>query len=591
LPYIPFSHRSSAVLAFTAAIVLGVIQILANPFQLSADDIIAYLDIADAYMEGRWESAVNGYWSPLYSWLLGISLATLNPSIYWEFPVIRAINFLVFLFALGSFVFFLQQLTGFIVGYQDHESGETTSLLAARTWQVVGYALFLWLGLTWIGLRCDTPDMAVFAFTLLASGISLEIYRQVNLPKFLLLGLVLGLGFLTKAVMFLIALVYLAMALTIGVQNHYLRGALLACFSFSVVVLPSIIALSIQKDRFTFGDAGSLNYRWFVVGDVKGWRHWQGDERGSETPLHPTRRVYRNPDVFEFRYPVEGTYPPWHDPSYWYEGLGWKFMIAGQRAIVERNAIYFNSLFFGGIFVGFIALGSIGRSFKQSCRQLAKTWIVIVPAVTGIAIYMATVDMSAAGQAPLQPYTRYIAPFVLLLYAGVFSSIRLPKSPVLWRLADRLAIALLLLLSGKLAYAVSSDLRMAMKRAPAHIQWRVAEKIREIGLVKGDEVAILGQYGEYYHWARLARVRIIAEVPDAEAFWRTSPDVRLRVLQVIRNTGAKLFVHRLDNDMEASQVPTNEEWIDIGDRYYVHVYSRSHNGYPSSAVRDRSTNL
>lgn len=33
-------------------------------------DEISYIDIAHAYAAGHWENAVNGYWSPLYSWLM-----------------------------------------------------------------------------------------------------------------------------------------------------------------------------------------------------------------------------------------------------------------------------------------------------------------------------------------------------------------------------------------------------------------------------------------------------------------------------------------------------------------------------------------
>ena len=35
-----------------------------------AGDEISYIDIAGAYATGNWGTAINGYWSPLYSWLL-----------------------------------------------------------------------------------------------------------------------------------------------------------------------------------------------------------------------------------------------------------------------------------------------------------------------------------------------------------------------------------------------------------------------------------------------------------------------------------------------------------------------------------------
>ena len=33
-------------------------------------DEISYINIAKAYAAGNWGAAINGYWSPLYSWLM-----------------------------------------------------------------------------------------------------------------------------------------------------------------------------------------------------------------------------------------------------------------------------------------------------------------------------------------------------------------------------------------------------------------------------------------------------------------------------------------------------------------------------------------
>ena len=35
-----------------------------------AGDEISYINIAHAYALGHWENAVNGYWSPVFSWLM-----------------------------------------------------------------------------------------------------------------------------------------------------------------------------------------------------------------------------------------------------------------------------------------------------------------------------------------------------------------------------------------------------------------------------------------------------------------------------------------------------------------------------------------
>ncbi len=88
---------------WTVAILLGVFQAWTNRYRLASDDAIAYLDIGDAYLRGEWKEAINGYWSPLYYWLLGLTISVLNPSPYWEFFVVKIVNFLIYLFALVRF--------------------------------------------------------------------------------------------------------------------------------------------------------------------------------------------------------------------------------------------------------------------------------------------------------------------------------------------------------------------------------------------------------------------------------------------------------------------------------------------------------
>src|SRR4051812_46570039 len=43
-------------------------------------DGISYLDLADAWRHGQWDHALSEYWSPLYSWLLGLWLTLVQPA-------------------------------------------------------------------------------------------------------------------------------------------------------------------------------------------------------------------------------------------------------------------------------------------------------------------------------------------------------------------------------------------------------------------------------------------------------------------------------------------------------------------------------
>ena len=75
-------------------------------------DGISYLDTVSAVARGDWHSLVNGYWSPLYPFLLGVTFRILKPSLYWESTVAHFVNFGIFIVAFLCFEAFLKALMG-----------------------------------------------------------------------------------------------------------------------------------------------------------------------------------------------------------------------------------------------------------------------------------------------------------------------------------------------------------------------------------------------------------------------------------------------------------------------------------------------
>lgn len=235
------------------AILLGTIQAWANRFSLSSEDLISYLDIADAYLAGEWHLAINGNWSPLYSWLLGLTIYVFNPSPYWELPVVKLTNFLIYLFALISFEFFLGEL---LLDYKKRFLGAHNKYFSIPEWtlEVLGYSLFLWSALNLTGVYCDTPDMCTAALVYLASGIVLRVHtRSASWFNFIMLGVVLGFGYLSKAAMFPLAFFFLLVGtLSVGNIQQALTRLLVALLTFTLISAPFIVALSTTKGRLTY---------------------------------------------------------------------------------------------------------------------------------------------------------------------------------------------------------------------------------------------------------------------------------------------------------------------------------------------------
>jgi hypothetical protein len=92
-----------------------------------------------------------------------------------------------------------------------------------------------------------------------------------------------------------------------------------------------------------------------------------------------------------------------------------------------------------------------------------------------------------------------------------------------------------------------------------------AEQLRAMGLQPGDRVALIGD-GFFAYWARLDRVRIVAELPrddrdlpnSAAAFWTATPQVEETVLDDLKSTGAVAVV----SDAAPQTLPPG--WTQLG---------------------------
>jgi 4-amino-4-deoxy-L-arabinose transferase-like glycosyltransferase len=553
------------------AIVLGALQAWVNRYKLSTDDIIAYLDIGEAYLQGDWQRAINGYWSPLYSWILALSVSVLKPSAYWEFPAVKLVNFLIYLLTLVCFDFFLREL---IFSYQEkllQLSPNNSFKIPKWAWIVLGYTLFLVSSLQWIGISIDTPDMCVAAIVYLAAALVLCIQRESkNWLNYLAIGAVLGLGYLAKTAMFPIAFVFLGVALfSVGNLRRAILPILASIIVFTVICAPFLVAISTAKGHPAFGDSGKLNYAWLVTEQVRSYRFWHGQESGSGIPKHPPRKIFDEPNVFEFATPIGGTYPPWHNPSYWYEGLILKFNPIKQIKVLFKNIFYYYQIFLGGLIFGYLIIVTLSGNFWHSVKQLNENWMLLIPAAAGLGIYMIGIDMPIA-HIETQPSTRYIAPFIVLLFAGVFSSVRLPDSQKSKRLITGISLATFLLLAVPLPYQTTKGLLTGVTEQQQHIHWQVADRLHQLGLQPGEKVAILGAYiHPHYHWARVARVKIVAEILDADVFWARNAAVQSEILKKIEDTGAKVIVQK-----PGIKIPDSaSSWQKVGNTdYYAYFF-------------------
>ena len=515
--------------------------------QSMSEDGISYLDMGDAYLRGDWNMAVNTVWSPLYSWILGVGMKVIQPTIQWEIAVVHLINFAIYLFALISFEFFWRQLrvnrSNGSLQIRDKEVG-----FPEWAWISIGYGLFIWSSLSLIRIWAVTPDMLMAGCVYLAGGLLCRIAKErQGWSHFVMFGLVLGLAYLAKSVMFPLAFVFLGIALVVAGEIRRTGPRIVAALlTFLLIAAPFVALFSVVKGRLTFGDAGRLTYLKLV--NRVPYPHWRPNAiSGVGTPQHPARQIFEDPAVFEFATPVGGTYPLSYDPSYWYEGVVPPLDIKKQAAVLITNAGFYFDLFIrrqGGvsaIVLLFLLLGVKRRSLQS---WLSGELGLVIIAIAAFGLY-ALVYLEG----------RYVGAFLVLFWAGLFSCIRIPKSLLSQRL---IAVAGAILLSCFLLNIVSFNLeglkriglletssgkKSVQDQSPSYKPVPMAEAVLEMGLKPGDEIAFIGySFGAFF--ARLARLRIIAEIPDdqAESFWLADPATRSAAVEAIRKTGAKAII-------------------------------------------------
>lgn len=524
------------------AVVLGFFHVWADHHYFTNTDAMSYLDIAEAYLRRDWHTAVNAYWSPLYSWLIGVALFVVRPSPYWKFAVVHLVNLAIYVFALGCFGFLMREMIRRQQSLRDEL--RPAQLVTLPDWALLtlGYSLFIWSSLFLLSVAVESPDVLVAAFVYLATGLVLRIRRNSSSwLLFALLGIVLGFGYLAKAVMFPMALVFLLLSLFSSSLRRSLPRVLVAAALFLIVASPFVFAISRAKGRLTFGDSGRLNYLWSI--NQVGAPHWQGQEPGSGTPLHPTRKLLDSPPTFEFGEPVGGTYPVWYDPTYWYEGSVSHFDLRQQVRVFGSVAKSYYELFHNwglqyGLLVGLLSLYFVNRKWSSLLSGLTLQWSVIGPAIAGMGLY-----------ALVHVQGRYVASFIVLLWLSLFSAVRLSDSPDSKRFIRSITIALVAII---IFAAVASSSREALLTArhivagedeSAHEQWLVAEGLREMGIVPGDKVAVIGNSFRAF-WAQLMGLRIIAEVrrQSTDSFWEADSTQREQVIQAFAQTNAKAIV-------------------------------------------------
>lgn len=523
----PSNYALLRVTCWAVALFLGAAQAWATRFTMNPDGV-SYLDIGDAYWRGDWHNAINAYWSPLYSWILGFFFKVLKPSMYWEYPLVHLVNFMIYVASLACFEYFLWTFI------EDRKMRDRKLLpdeyvgLSQTSWWLLGYSLFISCSVLLIGLRLVMPDLCVAAIVYLASAATIKIANGGSSTRtYLLFGVVLGFGYLAKSVMFPIGVVFLFGALISNRAQWNRIGT--AALVFLAISLPFVAAISVHKGRLTIGESGRWNFLIFVDG-VRPFLPQGGP------PVQRPRKLMTSPNVYDYSHTLAGTFPPWIDPSYWQDGINTHMNVQGQLRNLRMSLSSYwhlvsDTFLHFGYAVGFLLLLLIFSARPRLSRDLE--WQLLLPAAAAIAAFSLLLVLY-----------RYVAPFVLMIWVVLFAALRFSPSREKQSLVQFVVICTAIV--GTLAPALESALGFTVHPQPTC--WEGAAALREKGVQPGASIALIWNEdwesdavtGTFI--PRLLRARVVGEAEPARTFWSSRQENQEKVLGTLFGIGADAII-------------------------------------------------
>jgi len=552
-----------------------------DPYQIDGD-AVAYMDIGDLIRSHQWAGVVNGYWHPLYPAMLSLGHILFHATRFTELHAYYMVNFGIFVLEMLAIVAF----TDAVICLRDarlreadtSSSGATDFLLGHYGLRYIGLSLLLIATQRELSMGRVRPDALLQALLLFALAALLRHLATNHLRYAALMGLALGLAYLTKSFAFVFTLLCVAALIAFRLlwQKHaparVAAAGLLAIVCFAIVAGPYIGALSKQKGRFDFGDSGALNYAWYVGGTEK--MHLQQDQTtlfgSAEVHLkHPEKELLQSPVVVSYRQLPYGTYPAWFDATFWNDYIKTHINVRGEVRVVARNFVVtvrylLNHPEVWTLLAVFLLMGA---RFSLALRPSANAfWLV--PVLLGVAIFC------IYGMVNIEE--RYVTVGFISILLPLFATLR--PSSASSSAGTRTTVSALLLLLALLAAGESTrtiaELRRQLSIRHSPGGWydpdtfRAAHALNALGVGPGDTIACIGTIACVYddYWARLAGVRILTEIyePDPRLYpvLADMPN-REQVIDVVRQQGGKVLVGYFSPGLMTGTSPVSAGWHEL----------------------------
>lgn len=514
-------------------------------------DLVAYLDSGDAYWRGDFHNGINHYWSPMYSWILGAVLAIVKPDIAHEMVAVRSTNLAIMMFLYAAFVLYATTLWSGITKKWLGEPGN--AWLTKPIYWIFMYSVFCFSSLSFGGPEKDGPDVLTAGFAILASTAFLKIkFGKQSLSSFLFMGFSLGFGYLSKAIILPVSLFYYVATWWEMRREKFVWKKLATAFGAEMLVaLPFILLISITFGYPTISDAGRPMWLWCEEQSAQ-QVHFQFPEL-----KHRSNIIFKNPVVYEFEEPFHVTYSPWYNPGYWTQWVVDRDPIWRPLRWFSNNVSFFLSEIFSYL-IGGVVLASL--IMKRPCftwSGLKEALPICAPAMVALGAYSVSANLNG------HMMERYFIAWTMLLYSAAMvalvassSNQSAGKSATIGKRTMLLSIAACMMIFTSAFYFYHLHIK---QQYPLPYDVMVATKARELGLKPGDKIAQVGF--RRYFWARLARLRIVADIFDISEFWAMDAASREQLVDTLRKHGVKAIIQTWAIDVDLPEAGPG--WVKV----------------------------
>ncbi len=507
-------------------------------------DIIQYLDMSDALSRLDWQNFVNSYWSPLYPVVLALFLKPLHVIPQNEILSLRILNCILTI--VGYFCFFrffrvfrYWLFTTFRKLKLDRQLPSSKSLRIAGTCS----AAFTFGTLNNAGN--DTPDLLLASLLFLVFALLLEILLRPQLKKAMWLGILLGLAYLCKSIVFLLAPLC---ALIAGMYKKEAKLAFAILLAFALTASGWLIAISLKEGQPIISTNAYSTFVRTVMHQNQYYRLANG-----LFLQNPPKIINQKPLVLDYDssdVQPSGRYVEWWQPNIWVVGTPLITNIGFLIACILENLWFYIKSFAWIILLAWLIPGK-NKLLKPNLKALQQLVPILLIPLVMLCLYLFATNLYIYAFC-----ARYIlVPAIIFFLVALVIPSTASSGFTRPNTTSAKAMSIIFLLSIGMQLYLHINANGTLK---TNLSVSISQYLRQKGVLPNSKIAVFKICYELWH--RYVPAKVSVALFNPSDFFKLPLEKQRDVIQKIKASGVKAIVYV---PREIDYVRSGPFWDDI----------------------------